>query len=107
MKKGIYKLVLVIVLLVLAVGSCRKAGSWLVKSDDIQQADAMIMLMGGISDRVLQIADLYQQNVAGEVWIVEEGSGAKSNGYSVMRIADDGTIQLAGFRKQNDYKWQA
>ena len=78
MKKGIYKLVLVIVLLVLAVGSCRKAGSWLVKSDDIQHADAMIMLMGGISDRVLQISDLYQQNVAGEVWIVEEGSGAKS-----------------------------
>ena len=67
-----------IVLLVLAVGSCRKAGSWLVKSDEIQHADAMIMLMGGISDRVLQIADLYQQDVAGEVWIVEEGSGAMS-----------------------------
>ena len=78
MKKGIYKLVLVIVFLVLTVGSCRKAGSWLVKSDDIQHADAMIMLMGGISDRVLQISDLYQQDVAGEVWIVEEGSGAKS-----------------------------
>ena len=78
MKKGIYKLVLVIVLLVLAVGSCRQAGSWLVKSDDIRHADAMLMLMGGISDRVLQVADLYQQDVAGEVWIVEEGSGAKS-----------------------------
>ncbi len=78
MKKGIYKLVLVIVLLVLAVGSCRKAGSWLVKSDDIQHADAMIMLMGRIPDRVLHISDLYQEDVAGEVWIVEEGSGSKS-----------------------------
>ena len=78
MKKGIYKLVLLVVFLVLAVGSCRQAGSWLVKSDDIRHADAMIMLMGGISDRVLQVADLYQQDVAGEVWIVEEGSGAMS-----------------------------
>ena len=78
MKKGIYKLVLLVVFLVLAVGSCRQAGSWLVKADDIRHADAMLMLMGGISDRVLQVADLYQQDVAGEVWIVEEGSGAKS-----------------------------
>ena len=76
MKKGIYKLVLVIVLLVLAVGSCRKAGSWLVKTEKPETADATIMLMGKISDRVLQIADLYQENVAGEVWIVEEGMGA-------------------------------
>ncbi len=72
----IRKLALVILLLLLAVGSCRKAGTWLVKSDQPEHADAMLMLMGTISDRVLQIADLYHGNMAGEVWIVEVGTGA-------------------------------
>ncbi len=35
-----------------------------------------------------------------------EGSGAENNGFSVMDIANDGTIQIEGFRRQNDYRWQ-
>ncbi len=66
-------------ILTLAVGSCRKAGTWLVKSNEPQHADAMIMLMGNIAaDRILQIADLYQKKVSEEVWIVQEGTGAKN-----------------------------
>ncbi|MCP4309954.1 MAG: YdcF family protein [Bacteroidetes bacterium] len=76
MKKTIYKLVVVILILVLAAGSCRKAGEWLVKADEPEYADAMIMLMGSISDRVLETADLYHARVAGKVWIVKEGMGA-------------------------------
>jgi alkaline phosphatase len=34
-----------------------------------------------------------------------EGSGAENNGYTVMDITRDGTIQLSGFRKQANYKW--
>ncbi len=34
------------------------------------------MLMGSIADRVLQTADLYNEGVAGRVWIVEAGMGA-------------------------------
>ena len=34
-----------------------------------------------------------------------EGSGAESNGYSLMNLAEDGTIQISGFRKQSDYTW--
>ncbi|MEZ6086901.1 MAG: metallophosphoesterase [Pirellulaceae bacterium] len=34
-----------------------------------------------------------------------EGSGIENNGYSVMNLADDGTISVKGFRKQNDFKW--
>lgn len=36
-----------------------------------------------------------------------EGSGAASNGYSVMRLGEKGTISIEGFRKQNDYTWVA
>lgn len=78
-KSHIYKLIpvlLVLLVLILAVGGCRKAGSWLVKSDEVQHADAMLMLMGIQAERVLQIADLYQEGVADRVWIVKEGMGA-------------------------------
>jgi len=34
-----------------------------------------------------------------------EGSGAENNGYSVVEIARDGTIEVQGFRLQSEYKW--
>jgi len=34
-----------------------------------------------------------------------EGSGIKSNGYSVVSIASDGMIRIKGYRKQDDYTW--
>ena len=76
MKSRIYIIVIVLIVLVVLVGACRKAGSWLVKEDQPQQVDAMVMLMGSIADRVLQTADLYSQDVAGKVVIVEEGMEA-------------------------------
>ncbi len=36
-----------------------------------------------------------------------EGSGPTNNGYSVMKIAADGSIQLSGFRQQQNYNWPA
>ncbi len=36
-----------------------------------------------------------------------EGSGAANNGYSIMSLANDGTIHLKGFRKQSRYDWSA
>ena len=36
-----------------------------------------------------------------------EGSGAANSGYSIMSLADDGTIHLKGFRKQSRYNWSA
>ena len=76
MRKRIYILAVLTVILVLAVGSCRKAGTWLVKADNPPHADVMVMLTGSISDRVLQTADLYNEGVATRLWIVEEGMGA-------------------------------
>jgi predicted phosphodiesterase len=34
-----------------------------------------------------------------------EGSGAESNGYSLLELAADGTLTLTGFRRQKDYNW--
>ena len=34
-----------------------------------------------------------------------EGAGADNNGYSVLSMSADGTIRVAGFRRQADYAW--
>jgi len=34
-----------------------------------------------------------------------EGSGAQSNGYSLMQIATNGSLRIEGFRRQSDYDW--
>jgi uncharacterized SAM-binding protein YcdF (DUF218 family) len=82
-----YKLIVLLVIFLLLVGGCRRAGSWLVKTDHPEHADAMIMLMGRIPDRVLQIADLYDEQVSGKVWIVEEGMGSN-------RVLEERGVQL-------------
>jgi len=35
-----------------------------------------------------------------------EGSGATSNGYSVLEVEPDGTLHLSGFRSQKSYDWK-
>lgn len=75
MRSRIIKLGVLLVIVLLAVGGCRKAGTWLVKADDPAHADAMVMLTGSIPDRVLRVADLYEKGVAGQVWLAEVGAG--------------------------------
>jgi uncharacterized SAM-binding protein YcdF (DUF218 family) len=73
------KVALSFVLLVVvsaSVTTCRNAGTWLVKNDIPKHADAMVILMGNIPDRVLQAADIYNSGNAGRVIIVEESMGA-------------------------------
>lgn len=60
---------------VLYVGGCRRAGTWLVKEDTPPHADAMVLLMGSLPDRVLQAADLYNEGRAGKIIIVTEYMG--------------------------------
>ena len=36
-----------------------------------------------------------------------EGSGAESNGYSLLEIQPDATITVQGFRRQTSYEWEA
>lgn len=69
---------IIVVLLLMAVGSCRKAGTWLVKESTPGHADVMVMLTGRLADRILQIDDLYKDRVAGQVWVVREDLGADS-----------------------------
>jgi uncharacterized SAM-binding protein YcdF (DUF218 family) len=72
--KGIFFGILLIIT-ALYVGGCRRAGIWLVKEDVPAHADAMVLLMGGFPDRVLQAVDLYNEGKADRLLIVEESMG--------------------------------
>jgi uncharacterized SAM-binding protein YcdF (DUF218 family) len=57
------------------IGGCRRAGTWLVTENVPPQADAMVLLMGSLPDRVLQAADLYNEGRTGKIIIVTEYMG--------------------------------
>lgn len=54
----------------------RRAGQWLVKEELPLHADAMVLLMGNFPERVLQAVDLFNENRARRLIIVEESMGA-------------------------------
>ena len=54
----------------------RYAGTSLVRTDDKAKGEVMVILMGSITDRVLEAADLYSEGLANRVLIVEEGMGS-------------------------------
>lgn len=76
MKNRFYIFGTFLILSVLYITGCRKAGLWLVKKDEIVHADAIVILMGSIADRLLQTVDLYEDGVSDRVIIVEGGLGA-------------------------------
>lgn len=73
MKYRISFLLALMIIIILYISACRNVGKWLVKSDKNPEGDVMVVLMGSISDRVLQAADLYQEGRADKVIMVETG----------------------------------
>ena len=61
--------------------------------DDKLHADAMVILMGSIADRVLQAEDVYKTKMADKVMIVEESMGA-------YKILDEKGVQIISNTKQ-------
>ena len=53
-----------------------RIGTFLVRQDKLQKADAMVLLMGSFPERILHATDLYKTGVAGKLIYAEEGSGA-------------------------------
>jgi len=74
-KKQIFYLALVLFLVMLALFLIQNAGTFLVRKDTLVKGDAMLILMGSITDRVLEAADLYQAGMAPGLLIVEENMG--------------------------------
>lgn len=75
MKSRIFFIGLFILVALLYVGGCRRTGSWLVKKEVPVHADALVILMGNFPERVLEAIDLYNEERAGKMIIVQESMG--------------------------------
>jgi len=75
MRERVVLFSLLVLIAVADITGCRRAGEWLIRDDDPVHGDAMVLLMGGISDRVLQAVDLYNEGKASRMIIVEESMG--------------------------------
>ena len=53
------------------IEGCRRAGVWLVNDDKKVHADVIVILMGSVSDRLLQAIDLYHEKLADKIIFVE------------------------------------
>jgi len=93
MKRGINLIVILTVICLIYIAGCRRAGAWLVKEDESVHADAIVILMGTIADRVLQAVDLYKQEVADKVIFAEVSVTAyqilEARGFHIKSTAEE------------------
>jgi uncharacterized SAM-binding protein YcdF (DUF218 family) len=77
MKRKKLKFFLFLFLLVVLAGFLvvSNMGSWLVKDDALQPADAIVVLMGSVSDRVQEAFDVYEAGYAQFVILPEPSRG--------------------------------
>lgn len=79
-------------LCVVCISGCRRAGQWLVKEDLPKHADALVILMGNFSERVLQAVDVYDKDLANRMIIVYESMGPyrelESRGALIVRTTE-------------------
>lgn len=61
------------------------AGVWLVKKDKLEKADAIVILMGSIADRILEAKDLYTQGYSKKILVVNSyiSSGKELEPYGI------------------------
>jgi len=87
-----------ILLPIIYMGGCRHAGVWLAREDIPPHADAMVLLMGGFPDRVLQAVDLWHEERADRIIIVEESMGPfkrlEERGVSIMSNSEQAANSL-------------
>ena len=85
-------------LLAVYVSGCRRAGSWLMKEDDPGHADAIVLLMGSFTERVLQVYDEWKEGSAGRIVMVEEYMGPyaelEARGADIVSLSEQAEASL-------------
>ncbi len=69
-KRKYFFVLFFVCLLVLIVYNLPRLGTWLVRQDKLEKADAIVVLMGNIPDRVLETYDVYHEAYADTIIIV-------------------------------------
>jgi len=86
-KKRIIILAVIAIAMIFSAIGFVNAGTWLVKNDRLTHADAMVILMGEIPDRMLQAADVYKAGYTSQIIMVQSYPGTlkaqKQHGFSI------------------------
>ena len=86
MKSRLFFLLAIIMIVILFFTGARRAGRWLVKEDEGVHADAMVILMGSIEDRVFQAEDIYNELRASEILMVETRQSGEEQKFQERRV---------------------
>lgn len=62
---------ILVLTVLLAIATVPRVGLWLVVQQDLESADALVVLMGSTVDRVLEAHDLYSQDMASQIIMVQ------------------------------------
>ena len=52
-------------------------GQWLVAEDELQESDMIVVLMGSVYDRILEVADLYDEGYSDRIVLINSYIAAK------------------------------
>jgi uncharacterized SAM-binding protein YcdF (DUF218 family) len=97
----------ILILIATGVFTCRRAGSFLVREETSEHADAMIILMGSMYDRTLEAIDLINKKTTNRILIVEDnkdiGEGLKFKGLVLISDSEQVSKNLlsSGFPEKN------
>lgn len=90
-KAGVF-LVFITVFVTVVAAAVPRMGTWLVHDQELEQADALVVLMGSTADRVLEAYDLYAQGFAPVIIMVRSrqigGQHALEQGLRIPGNAD-------------------
>jgi uncharacterized SAM-binding protein YcdF (DUF218 family) len=87
-------LVLAGALVVLGVLGVRGLGPWLVVSDDLVPARAIVVLGGRVPFRAMEGAAIYGQGWAPEVWLLRTGASAEDSAFQRLGIDTGEEVDL-------------
>jgi uncharacterized SAM-binding protein YcdF (DUF218 family) len=69
-----------------AVWAFLNVGRWLVVSDALQPARAIVVLSGLTPYRAIEAADIYRQGLAPEIWLLKDSEGASGKEFTRLGI---------------------
>ena len=73
-KKPFRKMMILFIVFFLAILACRALGSYLIVSNELQYANAIVVLSGGDESRMREALSLYNENYANLIVLTETGN---------------------------------
>lgn len=98
-----------ILILLLASGywAFHRVGRWLVRQDNLQHADAVIILSGIVPYRAMEAAEIYRQGFAPQVWLLRDEEDDSDTQFAKLGIVhpneqyyDELVLERMGVPKQ-------